>query len=65
MNEMTADESNKALNRSGLKKSVIKLFNRLPEKITRIEDHRDHPNFKAFLYRGSDRAVCRLRKRCA
>jgi hypothetical protein len=29
---MAANESNLALNKSGLKKSVIKLFNRLPEK---------------------------------
>jgi hypothetical protein len=65
MNEMAADESNLALNKSGLKKSVIKPFNRLPEKITRIEDHRAPPNFKAFLHRGSDRIICRLRKRCA
>lgn len=65
MNGLAADESNLALYRSGLKKSVIKLFNRLPERITRIEEHRDHPNFETFLYHGIGRADGELRQRCA
>lgn len=65
MNGLAADESNSALYRCGLKKAVIKLFNRLPERITRIEDHRDHPNFETFLYHGIGRADGELCRRCA